>query len=144
VLTDAGTQIARSTDHAARARSPSPRAVGHQALTAAIERVHADYYGVYGARKVWRPLHRESTPVARCTVERLRRRAGLAGAVRGKTRRATVLETTYTGPLTCWDAWVAAPEHVILRPRRCHAVLTPKASYGTPTAGLTPRRGAGP
>jgi len=39
---------------------------------------------------VWRQLHREGTAVARCTVERLMRRAGLTGAVRGKTRRTTV------------------------------------------------------
>ena len=33
----------------------------------------SDNYGVYGARKVWKQLHREGTEVARCTVERLMR-----------------------------------------------------------------------
>jgi putative transposase len=47
-------------------------------------------YGVYGARKVWHQLRRDGVEVARCTVERLMRQAGLAGVVRGRTRRTTV------------------------------------------------------
>jgi putative transposase len=50
---------------------------------------HANY-GVYGARKVWRQLHREGIEVARCTVERLMRHDGLAGRVRGRRRRTTI------------------------------------------------------
>ena len=45
---------------------------------------------VYGADKVWRQLKREGTAVARCTVERLMRLRGLAGARRGKKVRTTV------------------------------------------------------
>jgi putative transposase len=51
--------------------------------------VHADNFGVYGARKVWLALNREGIPVARCTVERLMRVLGLRGAVRGKVKRTT-------------------------------------------------------
>ena len=47
-------------------------------------------YGVYGARKVWRQMHREGFGVARCTVERLMRQDGLKGVVRGKKRRTTI------------------------------------------------------
>ena len=47
-------------------------------------------YGVYGARKVWRQLNREGIDVARCTVERLMRRIGLAGRVRGRRRTTTI------------------------------------------------------
>ena len=54
-----------------------------------IARVHEDNYGVYGARKVWRQMHREGIPVARCTVERLMRDLGLAGVRRGRKRRTT-------------------------------------------------------
>ena len=36
-----------------------------------IRRVHAENFGVYGAREVWLPLRREGFPVARCAVERL-------------------------------------------------------------------------
>ena len=45
---------------------------------------------VYGAQKVWRQLKREGIAVARCTVERLMRKQGLAGARRGKVVRTTV------------------------------------------------------
>ena len=44
---------------------------------------------VYGAEKVWRALKREGQAVARCTVERLMRRLGLRGAVRGRAFRIT-------------------------------------------------------
>ena len=40
--------------------------------------------GLYGARKVWWQLQAEGVAVARCTVERLMRQAGLAGVVRGQ------------------------------------------------------------
>jgi putative transposase len=42
--------------------------------------------------KVWCQLQREGHQVARCTVERLMRRAGLAGVVRGKKVRTTVAD----------------------------------------------------
>ena len=46
---------------------------------------------VYGARKVWRQLGREGIEVARCTVERLMRELGIAGAAaRKKKPRTTV------------------------------------------------------
>ena len=38
----------------------------------------------YGARKVWRALRRDGHDIARCTVERLMKVAGLQGVVRGK------------------------------------------------------------
>jgi putative transposase len=89
VLTDAGCQIAPSTYHAAKTRPPSPRAVRDEQLKAEIRRVHAENLGVYGADKVWRQLNREGIRVARCTVERLMRALGLAGAVRGGRKKRT-------------------------------------------------------
>jgi putative transposase len=44
---------------------------------------------VYGAEKVWRQLAREGTAAARCTVERLMKRLGLRGVMRGKVVRTT-------------------------------------------------------
>jgi transposase InsO family protein len=44
----------------------------------------------HAARKVWLERNREGVPVARCTVERLMRSAGLAGVHRGKTKRTTI------------------------------------------------------
>jgi putative transposase len=90
VLSDAGCQIAPSSYYAAGSRRPSARARRDEALTEQIRRVHAENFGVYGVRKTWRTLRRDGTPVARCTVARLMRRAGLAGAVRGKVKRTTV------------------------------------------------------
>src|SRR3970282_2149484 len=49
-----------------------------------IRRVYDANFQVYGPRKVWRELRREGVDVARCTVERLMRAMGLAGAVRGR------------------------------------------------------------
>jgi putative transposase len=108
VLSEAGVKIAPSTYYAARSRPPSPRAVREQELAAEIARVHRDNFGVYGARKLWRQLHREGIPVARCTVERLMRAQGLAGAVRGKTRR-TVLDPAADRPTDLLERDFSAP-----------------------------------
>jgi putative transposase len=79
VLTEAGTQIAPSTYYAAKARAPSARAVSDASTSAVITRVHADNYGVYGVRKMHADLNRQGHQVARCTVARLMRSAGLRG-----------------------------------------------------------------
>jgi transposase InsO family protein len=76
--------IAPSTYYQARRRRASARAVRDAKLKAEIARVHAEHFGVYGARKVWRQLHREGIAVARCTVERLMRELHLEGVRRGK------------------------------------------------------------
>ncbi len=54
---------------------------------------------VYGADKVWRKLAREGTPAARCTVERLMRRLGLRGVMRGKVVRTTISDSKAPCPL---------------------------------------------
>jgi putative transposase len=54
---------------------------------------------VYGANKVWRQLRREGTEVARCTVQRLMRRGGLRGVMRGKVMRTTVSDAKVPCPL---------------------------------------------
>ena len=51
---------------------------------------HQANYSVYGARKMWKHLHRAGHPVARCTVERLMRAADLHGAARGRAKRTTI------------------------------------------------------
>jgi putative transposase len=82
-------RVAPSTHYARRGRAPSHRALRDEALKEQIRRLHAENFGVYGARKVWRALHREGVAVARCTVERLMRDMALAGVRRGKRRRTT-------------------------------------------------------
>jgi transposase InsO family protein len=56
-----------------------------------IDRVWREHRKVYGVRKVWKQLLREGLVVARCTVARLMRRLGLAGAVRGRAGRRTTI-----------------------------------------------------
>jgi putative transposase len=90
--------IAPSTYYQHRKRRPSARAVRDAALQVEIRRVHAEHFGVYGARKVWRQLHREGISVARCTVERLMRQLGLEGVRRGKPRRTTTPDATTPRP----------------------------------------------
>ncbi|WP_159928649.1 IS3 family transposase [Rhodococcus sp. WAY2] len=65
-------QVAPSTYYAAKSRPPSARAVRDAELIPEIQRMHAENYGVYGARKVNAERNRQGIRVARCTVERLR------------------------------------------------------------------------
>jgi transposase InsO family protein len=90
-------RIAPSTYHARVAARADPAKASARVrrdlvLMEQIRRVHEANFAVYGARKVWRQLGREGTEVARCTVERLMRRMGLRGAVRGKETRTTIAD----------------------------------------------------
>jgi putative transposase len=90
--------IAPSTYYDAHRRPLSARKRRDQELGAEIRRVHAEHFGVYGARKVWRQLHREGIAVARCTVERLMGELGLEGVRRGKPRRTTTADAAAARP----------------------------------------------
>jgi putative transposase len=89
-------EIRPSTYYAAkkRERGASARDQRDAWLKKEITRVWEDKKigrRVYGARKVWRQLQREGIVVARCTVERLMRELGIAGAAaRRKKPRTTV------------------------------------------------------
>lgn len=54
---------------------------------------------VYGADKVWRQMNRKGIAVARCTIERLMGRLGLAGVRRGKVVRTTIPDKAVPCPL---------------------------------------------
>lgn len=114
--------IAPSTYYEAKARAaePSrgpPRLQRDRALRDEIRRIWDENFHVYGARKVWRQLHREGIGAARCTVERLMAALGLHGAVRGKAVVTTVPARDDACPLDkvqrCFEArrpnqlWVA-------------------------------------
>jgi putative transposase len=90
--------IAPSTYYQHTKGPRSARAVRDAQLKVEIRRVHGEHFGVYGARKVWRQLHREGIAVARCTVERLMGELGLEGVRRGKPRRTTTPDTSTTRP----------------------------------------------
>src|SRR5690606_16139970 len=100
--------IAPSTDYAHKAQQRDPslrsaRAQREEVLREEIRRVWKENFQVYGARKVWRQLNREGTRVARCTVERLMRELGRAGAVRGgKRARTTITSDGQRGRWTWW------------------------------------------
>jgi len=88
--------------HVALRRNPeqcSQRVRRDEALIPEIERVWQVNLQVYGAEKVWRQLNREGVVVARCTVERLMRRQGLRGVVRGKVVRTTITDSKAACPL---------------------------------------------
>jgi putative transposase len=95
--------IAPSTyhDHVVKRVYPSRlsvRAKRDLALKPEIERVFAENFEVYGARKVWRQLNREGVAVARCTVERLMTDLGLQGVIRGKPVRTTMQDKAAACP----------------------------------------------
>ena len=96
--------IAPSTyhEHAVRRKEPErlpARAKRDATLKPEITRVFTENFAVYGVRKVWRQLKRESMDVARCTVERLMRDMGLKGAIRGKPFKTTVSDKSAPCPL---------------------------------------------
>lgn len=79
--------IAPSTyyEHKARDAQPDrapPRLQRDRWLSAEIQRISEENFGVYGIRKVWRQLHREAIPAAHCTVVRLMRLRGVVRPVR--------------------------------------------------------------
>ena len=81
--------IAPSTYHRHRRQAADPtrrsaRARRDDTLRVAIQRVCDEHHQVYGPSKVWKQFRREGIRAARCTVERLMRAMGLAGAVRGR------------------------------------------------------------
>jgi len=91
-------RVAPSTVYAALSRPPSARRIRDERLKVEIARVHAENFGVYGARKLWHQLNREGIEVARCTVERLMGELSLQGIRRGKRRRTTIADETGPRP----------------------------------------------
>ena len=95
--------IAPSTYYEEKARAADParlpaRAKRDIALCPEIQRIWNENLEVYGAKKVWKQLHREGIPVARCTVARLMCALGLRGAVRGRSVRTTIPEPAAERP----------------------------------------------
>jgi putative transposase len=84
-----------------------------------VERVWHANWQVYGADKVWLQMNREGIRVARCTVERLMRKAGLQGVRRGKSVQTTTPDTSvpcHPRTQTCqWNAARATQCSVLLQ-----------------------------
>lgn len=104
VLTEHGCPIAPSTYYAARARGLSARAMRDELVLDEVCRVHkASRGGLYGARKIYHQLRREGvtvngTPVARCTIERLMKTAGMQGFRRNRRVRTTIADDAAIRP----------------------------------------------
>ena len=95
--------IAPSTyyEHKARERDPeraSKRSKRDQQLEIEIKRVWDENKQVYGVRKVWRQLKRESIEAARCTVERLMKRLDIEGVRRGAKCWTTISDDALDRP----------------------------------------------
>ncbi len=102
--------IAPSVYYEQRARERCPerrprREREDEFVTDQIHRVWHENQEVYGVRKVWKQLRREGYQVARCTVTRLMRHAGLRGAVRGRRFKTT----------TCPDTAAPRPPDLVTR-----------------------------
>ncbi len=87
--------IAPSTYYEQKAREKNPdrlpaRAKRDAELESEVRRVWEENFRVYGVRKVWRQLDREQIPIAKCTTERLMRKLGIRGVVRGKGYKTTI------------------------------------------------------
>ena len=104
MLTAHGCKIAPSTYYAARKRGLCARARRDELVLVEVQRVHtASRGGLYGARKVYHQLRRENLhvqgrPVARRTVERVMKTAGLHGVSRCRKVRTTIADPTPTRP----------------------------------------------
>ena len=115
VLRERNVGIAPSTYYAYKSRPPSARTQRDAWLIEQIRQAHQDNYGVYGASKVWAQLNRQGTPVARCTVQRLMRQAGLRGVTRGRRKIRTTLTgagTDYPVDLVERDFTASAPDRL--------------------------------
>ena len=122
--------------YAARCRNPqlrSKRAQRDELLKPQIERVWEQNFRVYGARKVWKQMNRESIRVARCTVERLMGVLGIEGVRRGKKVRTTVP-----------DSAAACPQDLVQRhfeADRPNQLWVADFTYGTPSQRSPPAWG---
>jgi len=62
-------------------------------------RVYEENRSVYGARKIWKQLNRESIPVGRWSVETVMRKLGLKGVKRGRSCKTTIPDEMAEKPL---------------------------------------------
>ncbi len=130
MLRERNVGIAPSTYYAVKSRPPSARTQRDGWLIEQIRRVHQDNYGVYGASKVWAQLNRQGTPVARCTVQRLMRQAGLRGVTRGRRK----VRTTETGAVSDYpvdlvkrDFTASAPDRLWVADLERHEAFSDRA-----------------
>lgn len=89
ILREAGLQVAASTYYAAKNRAPSARAVREAELVPQLVAIHAENYGVYGVRKLWKAANRAGISIGRDQTARMMRIAGIQGVQRRTKVRTT-------------------------------------------------------
>jgi len=89
VLRGAGMQVAASTYYAAKARTPSARALRDEQLIGQLMELWQANYRVYGVRKLWKAARRARITIGRDQTGRLMRAAGIQGARRSKRVKTT-------------------------------------------------------
>ena len=82
-------QVAVSTYYAAKNRAPSARTLRDRHLVPQLVTIHAENYGVYGVRKLWKAAQRAGLDIGRDQTARLMKIAGLEGVQRRKEVRTT-------------------------------------------------------
>jgi len=104
-LTAHNVKIAPRTYYAWRNRGPSRRALWEITVTELLAGLYEpDQHGrrrpesLYGTVKMWAHLQRQGIPVARCTVERVKRANGWHGVRRGRRVRTTVADPSAARP----------------------------------------------
>lgn len=90
-----------STYYAAKEResNPSSRTRRDAELTELIRAEWEASGRLYGTKKIWHQLRRHGTDVARCTVERLMRTAGMSGQLTPRRRPRTTVSTGEDRPV---------------------------------------------
>ena len=71
----------------------------YESLEPDVRRVYDENRSVYGARKIWKQLNRESIPVGRWSVETVMRKLGLKGVKRGRSCKTTIPDEMAEKPL---------------------------------------------
>ena len=77
----------------------SHRVKRYESLEPEVRRVYEENRSVYGARKIWKQLNRESIPVGRWSVEVVMRKLGLKGVKRGQRCKTTIPDEMAEKPL---------------------------------------------
>jgi transposase InsO family protein len=91
-----------------------PRVQEDEKLMTEIRRVFDEHVQVYGVRKVWHQLKREGHGIGRCRVERLMRKMGIFGVIRGAKTRTTVSDKKAPCPLDHVNRAFKAPRPNVL------------------------------
>ena len=99
VLPIAPSTYYRCKDLERRPEKRSRRVKRYEALEHEVRRVFEENRSVYGPRKVWKQLNRESIPVGRWSVETVMRKLGLKGVTPGRSCKTTIPDELAEKPL---------------------------------------------